>query len=197
MNDLGREPVSGIADFLHPLGYSATGKTARPTRRDNAVATAFATRATAAKPSDGIVTSTVFTAHYLASTTATRRFVTDAAFKACTLRVLRRTAKVGQRAMRVVVMSATTFPTAGSARQRVTTPQLCSGNTWPALVASLAVQRPARRLPSAHIATTSRSPDLPPTKSPRTPIQCPNPTLAVERPRPASSMTSAQAPRRG
>jgi hypothetical protein len=37
VNDLGREPVSGVADFLHLLGYSATGRTARPTRRDNAV----------------------------------------------------------------------------------------------------------------------------------------------------------------
>jgi hypothetical protein len=38
VNDLGREPVSGVADFLHPLGYSATGRTASPTRRDNAPA---------------------------------------------------------------------------------------------------------------------------------------------------------------
>ena len=37
VNDLGREPVSGVADFLHLLGYSATGRTASPTRRDNAV----------------------------------------------------------------------------------------------------------------------------------------------------------------
>ena len=36
VNDLGREPVSGVADFLHPLGYSATGRTASTTRRDNA-----------------------------------------------------------------------------------------------------------------------------------------------------------------
>src|SRR5208282_5783022 len=37
VNDLGREPVSDVADFLHPLGYSATGQTASPMRRDNAV----------------------------------------------------------------------------------------------------------------------------------------------------------------
>jgi hypothetical protein len=36
VNNLGREAVSGVADFLHPLGYSATGRTASPTRRDNA-----------------------------------------------------------------------------------------------------------------------------------------------------------------
>src|SRR5271165_1127853 len=36
VNDLGREPVSGVADFIHPLGYSATGRTESPTRRDNA-----------------------------------------------------------------------------------------------------------------------------------------------------------------
>src|SRR5271166_6368094 len=29
--------VCDQADFLHPLGYSATGRTASPTRRDNAV----------------------------------------------------------------------------------------------------------------------------------------------------------------
>ena len=37
VNNLGQEPVSGVADFLHPLGYSATGRTASRTRRDNAV----------------------------------------------------------------------------------------------------------------------------------------------------------------
>jgi hypothetical protein len=39
VNNLGREPVSGVADFLHPLGYSTTGRTASPTRRDNALGT--------------------------------------------------------------------------------------------------------------------------------------------------------------
>jgi hypothetical protein len=39
MKNLGREPVSGVADFLHPLDHSATGRTASPTRRDNAFAT--------------------------------------------------------------------------------------------------------------------------------------------------------------
>ena len=38
VNDLGWEPVSGVADFLHPLGYSATAQTASPMRRDNAPA---------------------------------------------------------------------------------------------------------------------------------------------------------------
>src|SRR5271168_4504931 len=36
VNDLRRETISGVADFLHPLGYSAMGRTASPTRRDNA-----------------------------------------------------------------------------------------------------------------------------------------------------------------
>src|SRR5271157_5149431 len=36
VNDLGRETIPAVADFLHPLGYSATGRTASPTRRDNA-----------------------------------------------------------------------------------------------------------------------------------------------------------------
>ena len=39
VNDLGREPISDVADFLHPLGYSATGRTASLTRRDNAIMT--------------------------------------------------------------------------------------------------------------------------------------------------------------
>src|SRR5208282_3100039 len=37
VNDLRRETISAVADFLHPLGYSATGRTASPTRRDNAL----------------------------------------------------------------------------------------------------------------------------------------------------------------
>jgi hypothetical protein len=36
VNDLGREAIPAVADFLHPLGYSVTGWTASPTRRDNA-----------------------------------------------------------------------------------------------------------------------------------------------------------------
>src|SRR5271156_5801397 len=36
VNDLRRETIPAVADFLHPLGYSATGRTASPTRRDNA-----------------------------------------------------------------------------------------------------------------------------------------------------------------
>src|SRR5271157_1854403 len=36
VNDLGRETIPAVADFLHPLGYSATGRTASPNRRDNA-----------------------------------------------------------------------------------------------------------------------------------------------------------------
>src|SRR5271165_4898118 len=36
VNDIGRETIPAVADFLHPLGYSATGRTASPTRRDNA-----------------------------------------------------------------------------------------------------------------------------------------------------------------
>src|SRR5271163_2128895 len=39
VNDLRRETISAVADFLHPLGYSATGRTASPTRRDNASST--------------------------------------------------------------------------------------------------------------------------------------------------------------
>src|SRR5208282_5232900 len=41
VNDLGRETIPAVADFLHPLGYSATGRTASPTRPDNAVSTPF------------------------------------------------------------------------------------------------------------------------------------------------------------
>ena len=37
MNDLRRETIPAVADFLHPLGYSATGRIASPTRCDNAV----------------------------------------------------------------------------------------------------------------------------------------------------------------
>jgi hypothetical protein len=36
VNDVGRETIAALADFLHPLGYSAKGRTAGPTRRDNA-----------------------------------------------------------------------------------------------------------------------------------------------------------------
>jgi hypothetical protein len=36
VNNLGLEAVSDVADFLHPLGYSATGRAASPARRDNA-----------------------------------------------------------------------------------------------------------------------------------------------------------------
>src|SRR5260370_40648231 len=36
VNDLRRETIPAVADFLDPLGYSATGRTASPTRRDNA-----------------------------------------------------------------------------------------------------------------------------------------------------------------
>src|SRR5271155_2789631 len=36
VNDLRWETIPAVADFLHPLGYSATGRTASPTRRDNA-----------------------------------------------------------------------------------------------------------------------------------------------------------------
>ena len=39
VNDLGRETIPDVADFLHTLGYSATGRTASPTRRDNALLT--------------------------------------------------------------------------------------------------------------------------------------------------------------
>src|ERR1700722_17618321 len=41
VNNLGREPVSGVADFLHPHGYSATGRTASSMHRDNASLAAF------------------------------------------------------------------------------------------------------------------------------------------------------------
>jgi hypothetical protein len=34
LNDLGREPVPGLADFPHPFGYRFTIGTARPERRD-------------------------------------------------------------------------------------------------------------------------------------------------------------------
>src|SRR3984957_11440900 len=36
-NDLGRETIPAVTDFLHPLGYSTTGRTATTTRRDNAL----------------------------------------------------------------------------------------------------------------------------------------------------------------
>src|ERR1700722_14968588 len=38
VNDLGRETIPAVADFLHPLGYSTTGRTPTTTRRDNAIA---------------------------------------------------------------------------------------------------------------------------------------------------------------
>src|SRR3984957_3827199 len=37
VNDLRREPVSSVADLLHPAGYRVTTRTASPPRRDNAV----------------------------------------------------------------------------------------------------------------------------------------------------------------
>ena len=39
MNDLRWEPISTVADFLHPLGYRPARATASPRRRDNALAT--------------------------------------------------------------------------------------------------------------------------------------------------------------
>ena len=36
VNDLNRETISAVADFVHPFDYAATGRTASPTRRDNA-----------------------------------------------------------------------------------------------------------------------------------------------------------------
>jgi hypothetical protein len=36
LNDLGRESVTRIADFLHPLGYRAASGTASATLHDNA-----------------------------------------------------------------------------------------------------------------------------------------------------------------
>src|SRR5580692_11419760 len=36
INDLRREPVSSVADLLHPAGYRVTTRTASPSRRDNA-----------------------------------------------------------------------------------------------------------------------------------------------------------------
>ena len=45
VNDLGREAVSDVAYFLHPLGYSPTGRTASLTRSDNALAPDFKTTA--------------------------------------------------------------------------------------------------------------------------------------------------------
>ena len=36
LNDLGREPVTRVADFLHPLGYRAASGTASAALRDNA-----------------------------------------------------------------------------------------------------------------------------------------------------------------
>src|SRR5271166_6228163 len=46
VNDLGRETIPAVADFLHPLGYSATGRTASPTRRDNARQAGYRRRST-------------------------------------------------------------------------------------------------------------------------------------------------------
>jgi hypothetical protein len=45
VNDLGREAVSDVAYFLHPRGYSPTGRTASLTRSDNALAPDFKTTA--------------------------------------------------------------------------------------------------------------------------------------------------------
>jgi hypothetical protein len=36
VNDLRGEPVSSVADLLHPAGYRVTRRTASPSRRDNA-----------------------------------------------------------------------------------------------------------------------------------------------------------------
>ena len=36
LNDLGREPVTCVGDFLHPLGYRTASGTASATLRDNA-----------------------------------------------------------------------------------------------------------------------------------------------------------------
>src|SRR6202162_4607679 len=36
VNDLRWEPVSSVADLLHPAGYRVTRRTASPSRRDNA-----------------------------------------------------------------------------------------------------------------------------------------------------------------
>src|ERR1019366_10429958 len=36
LDDLRREPVPAVADFLHPLGYRTASGTASPKRRDNA-----------------------------------------------------------------------------------------------------------------------------------------------------------------
>src|SRR5271165_2301516 len=36
LKDLGREPVTRVADFLHPLGYRPASGTASATLRDNA-----------------------------------------------------------------------------------------------------------------------------------------------------------------
>jgi hypothetical protein len=36
---LRRETIAAVAEFVHPLGYSAMGQTASPTRRDNAIVT--------------------------------------------------------------------------------------------------------------------------------------------------------------
>src|SRR5271157_2288077 len=46
VNDLGRETIPAVADFLHPLGYSATGRTASPTRRNNARQAGYRWRST-------------------------------------------------------------------------------------------------------------------------------------------------------
>src|SRR3984957_3727491 len=40
VNDLRREPVSSVADLLHPAGYRVTTRTASPSQRDNAFAPA-------------------------------------------------------------------------------------------------------------------------------------------------------------
>jgi hypothetical protein len=36
VNDLRREPLSSVADLLHPAGYQVTRRTANPPRRDDA-----------------------------------------------------------------------------------------------------------------------------------------------------------------
>ena len=41
LNDLRREPVPFVADFLHPLGYWTARGTASPKRRDNAAVRAY------------------------------------------------------------------------------------------------------------------------------------------------------------
>src|SRR5208337_1543238 len=44
LNDLGRETIPAVADFLHAPDYRANSGTASPTRRDNAIPTAGALR---------------------------------------------------------------------------------------------------------------------------------------------------------